>query len=270
MVYVEEEISLAELAERFLSLNDLDTPDVYDMKHLGLEVETLDQLTNTKVFKPIETFVVKNKVSTHYTDGKLMGTANHRVIENGKEIKLKDHPEFIEVSSPMQVADIEVAELSSYLANGRLNHNTSGGGLSIPFHSSTRIRFSQTGKISNNQGDVIGVKVKANVVKNRLGPPHRTAEFEIYFNRGIDDDGSWLNMMKEYKLVKQGGAWYTYTDPTTGEETKFQSKEFAKFLEDNVERKEYIYNQICDSLIMKYQSEFDPEAINIAGDSDET
>jgi recombination protein RecA len=146
---------------------------------------------------------------------------------------------------------------------------TTSGGKAIAFHASTRLRLNLMGKISNSAGDVIGVKVKANIVKNRLGPPHRTAEFEIYFNKGIDDVGSWLSMMKELKLVKQGGAWYTYVDTTTGEETKFQSKEFAKFLEDNTERREYIYNQICDSLIMKYQSEFDPEAINITGVSDE-
>jgi recombination protein RecA len=142
---------------------------------------------------------------------------------------------------------------------------TTSGGKAIAFHASTRLRLSLTGKISNSQGDVIGVKVKANVVKNRLGPPHRTAEFEIYFNRGIDDTGAWLNLMKENKLVKQAGAWYTYEDPETGEETKFQSKEFAKFRDEDEERKNLIYEEICDSLIMRYQSEFDPEEISIVG-----
>jgi recombination protein RecA len=140
---------------------------------------------------------------------------------------------------------------------------TTSGGKAIAFHASTRIRLSLLGKISNSNGDVIGVKVKANIVKNRLGPPHRTAEFEIYFNRGIDDIGAWLKIMKELKLVKQAGAWYTYDDPETGEEIKFQSKDFAAFLAENEERKELIYEAICDSLIMKYQSEFDPEAVNI-------
>lgn len=146
---------------------------------------------------------------------------------------------------------------------------TTSGGKAIAFHASTRLRLNLMGKISNNAGDVIGVKVKANVVKNRLGPPHRTAEFDIYFNRGIDDLGSWLKVMKEQKLIKQAGAWYAYVDPDTGEETKFQSKDFAKFLEENPTRKELLYNQICDSLIMKYQSEFDPEAVNIMGASDD-
>ncbi len=146
---------------------------------------------------------------------------------------------------------------------------TTSGGKAIAFHASTRLRLSLMGKISNSSGDVIGVKVKANVVKNRLGPPHRTAEFEIYFNRGIDDLGAWLKIMKELKLVKQSGAWYSFDDPTTGEEVKFQSKDFAKFLEEDEERKNAIYEEICGSLIMKYQSEFDPEAVNIMDASDD-
>jgi recombination protein RecA len=146
---------------------------------------------------------------------------------------------------------------------------TTSGGKAIAFHASTRLRLSLMGKISNSAGDVIGVKVKANVVKNRLGPPHRTAEFEIYFNRGIDDAGAWLKMMKENKLVKQAGAWYTFDDPKTGQEIKFQSKDFTAFLEEDVERKEAIYGEICDSLIMKYQSEFDPEAVSIADAADD-
>jgi len=141
---------------------------------------------------------------------------------------------------------------------------TTSGGKAIAFHASTRLRLSLLGKISNSSGDVIGVKVKANVVKNRLGPPHRTAEFEIYFNRGIDDLGSWLKVMKENKMVKQAGAWYAYVDPVTGEETKFQSKDFQAFLDADPIRKQVLYSEICDSLIMKYQTEFDPEDVSIS------
>ena len=140
---------------------------------------------------------------------------------------------------------------------------TTSGGKAIAFHASTRLRLSLLGKISNSSGDVIGVKVKANVVKNRLGPPHRTAEFEIYFNRGIDDLGSWLKVLKENKMVKQAGAWYAYVDPVTEVETKFQSKDFQAFLDADPIRKEALYSEICDSLIMKYQSEFDPEDVSI-------
>ena len=144
---------------------------------------------------------------------------------------------------------------------------TTSGGKAIAFHASTRLRLSLMGKISNSAGDVIGVKVKANVVKNRLGPPHRTAEFEIYFNRGIDDNSSWLSILKENKIIKQAGAWYSYDD--NGTDIKFQSKDFPKFLDENPARKDKLYEQICDTLIMKYQSEFDPDAVSLTEASDD-
>ena len=136
---------------------------------------------------------------------------------------------------------------------------TTSGGKAIAFHASTRIRLSLIGKIQDGNKNVIGVNVKAVVVKNRLGPPHRVAEFDIYFDRGIDDFGSWLDVLKDNGLVKQSGAWYTMVDETTGEEVKFQSKDFPKFLESSVTRKEAVYNKICDALIMKYRSEYNPD-----------
>jgi recombination protein RecA len=142
---------------------------------------------------------------------------------------------------------------------------TTSGGKAIAFHASTRLRLSLLGKKKNANDEVVGVSVKAVVVKNRLGPPHRTAEFDIFFNRGIDDYGSWLKVMKEGKMIKQAGAWYTYVDETTGEEIKFQSKDFVDFLEKDPVRKEKIYDQICNELIMKYQAEFDPETGTVIG-----
>ena len=64
----------------------------------------------------------------------------------------------------------------------------------------------------NGVDETIGIKTQAQVVKNRMGPPLRKAEFEIYFDSGIDNFGGWLKVMKAQKLVSAGGAWYTYTD----------------------------------------------------------
>ena len=56
--------------------------------------------------------------------------------------------------------------------------------------------------------------------------------------------------MKTYKLLKQGGAWYTWVDESTDEEVKFQAKDFQKLLEDRPEVKEQMYKQICDAYIL--------------------
>tara|TARA_R110001599_G_scaffold17241_3_gene69049 strand:- start:379 stop:774 length:396 start_codon:yes stop_codon:yes gene_type:complete len=101
---------------------------------------------------------------------------------------------------------------------------------------------------------VVGIKTRAQVVKNRMGPPLRSVDYDIYFDSGIDNYGSWLNMMKNYKLVGQSGAWYTYADTETGEEIKFQAKNFEELLAERPELKESLYQQICDAYIMSYKT----------------
>ena len=127
---------------------------------------------------------------------------------------------------------------------------TTSGGKALPFHASTRIRLKNKGRITDSKKNVLGMTILAQVVKNRLGPPLRHAEFPLYFESGIDDIGSWLEVMKKHKLVKSAGAWYTYTD-VAGEEYKFQSKDFLKILEEN-SLKEEVYDRICDKVILKY------------------
>ena len=122
---------------------------------------------------------------------------------------------------------------------------TTSGGKALPFHASTRIRLKNKGQIKDSKKNVIGMTILAQVVKNRLGPPLRKA-----------DEGSWLTVMKDYDIVKQSGAWYTLPiiDFETGEitdEKKFQSKDFNKILEED-DLKEYVYNLICDKVILKY------------------
>lgn len=257
MQYIEEEITLAELSERFLLNNDFKTPGVYDMEDLDIEVLTIDSNGN-EVYKQILNFVVKESVDEYYSDGQLNGTSHHRVIENGQDIHLKDHPDFKAIKSPMDVVDIEVADLHSYLANGRLNHNTTSGGKAIAFHSSVRLRLKSIGqiklKLDNGREEIMGMSTRAQVIKNRLGPPLRSVDYDIYFDSGIDDFGSWLTMLKNMGLVTQGGAWYTYTNTVTGEIIKFLSKDFKSKLIDDPEMKKNVYENICNNYILNYRS----------------
>ena len=130
---------------------------------------------------------------------------------------------------------------------------TTSGGKALPFHSSTRIRLKNMGQIKDTKKNTIGMKCRAQIVKNRLGPPLRHADFNLYFESGIDDSGSWLQVMKDHKLVKVGGAWYTLD--FEGKEIKFQSKDFESKLEEVDGLKEYLYGQICEASILKYQTD---------------
>ena len=120
----------------------------------------------------------------------------------------------------------------------------------LPFHASTRIRLKNKGQIKDSKKNVIGMTILAQVIKNRLGPPLRKAEFPLYFESGVDDEGSWLQVLKEHKIAKVGGAWYTMENHK-GEEIKFQSKEWSQLLEDD-EFKSHCYKMICDKVILKY------------------
>ena len=141
---------------------------------------------------------------------------------------------------------------------------TTAGGKALPFHSSVRLRLKSMGQIkvpktSNTQEQVVGIKTRVTIVKNRMGPPHRKIDYDIYFDSGIDNYGGWLNIMKDFNLVKQAGAWYTYEDIdiNTGEvfdTTKFQSKDFEEKVLKNPETKDRLYNRICEAYIFIYDS----------------
>lgn len=143
---------------------------------------------------------------------------------------------------------------------------TTAGGKAIPFHASVRLRLKSTGQIKakdqHGVEQIVGTKTNVSVVKNRMGPPHRKIDYEIYYDSGIDNYGGWLSTMKQYNIVKQAGAWYSMDDLDleTGEvygELKFQSKDFVQKVLDHEEVKARLYARICDAYIFKYQAGID-------------
>tara|TARA_Y100001937_G_scaffold127478_1_gene199872 strand:- start:1839 stop:2993 length:1155 start_codon:yes stop_codon:yes gene_type:complete len=132
---------------------------------------------------------------------------------------------------------------------------TTSGGKAIPFHSSVRLRLKSVGQIKVKKDGVdqtVGIKTRCQVIKNRMGPPLKTIDYDIYFESGIDDFGGWLNVMKQFKLVSTAGAWYTYKK-SDGTDVKFLSKDFQGKLEADQELKDEIYNAICDAYILTYK-----------------
>lgn len=146
---------------------------------------------------------------------------------------------------------------------------TTSGGKAVPFASSVRIKLKSMGKITvplDGKKQVVGIQTRAEIVKNRVGPPFKAVDYDIYFDSGIDDYGSWLAILKEYKYANNSGAWYSFSvdysseivNPNTGElklvkDYKFTSKDFASVLEANPEFTQYLYGLICDKFIMKYR-----------------
>ena len=151
---------------------------------------------------------------------------------------------------------------------------TTSGGKAIAFHSSVRLRLKSVGQIklkgTSGKDEILGMTTRAQVIKNRMGPPLRSVDYDIYFDSGIDDFGSWLTMMKDYGLISQAGAWYTYTDTETGEIIKFQSKDFREKIINNAEIKARVYQLLCDKYILNYRAgeDFGVDDIEIQTDFD--
>ena len=123
------------------------------------------------------------------------------------------------------------------------------GGKALAFHASVRLRTKALGKIKikrNGQDVVVGIKTRVVVQKNRMGPPHRVVDYHIYFDSGIDNFGGLLTELKNYKIVKSAGAWYSYGD------TKFQSKDFRQMCEEDPAFRAELYDALCDKYIMVY------------------
>jgi recombination protein RecA len=108
------------------------------------------------------------------------------------------------------------------------NPETTTGGKALKFYSSVRIEVRKSAQIK--QGDnIIGNRVKAKVVKNKVAPPFKTTEFDIMYNEGIAYYGDVLNTGVKYGVIKKGGAWYNYEDQKLGQGYEAS----RKFLKEN-------------------------------------
>ena len=96
---------------------------------------------------------------------------------------------------------------------------TTSGGLALQQYSSTRIFLAHAGDVKNGSDRVIGVKIRAKVVKNKIAPPGREVTFHVLFDYGIDDirtNLEWLVEQKETCLLTQGGSWYSWGEDKLG------------------------------------------------------
>lgn len=138
------------------------------------------------------------------------------------------------------------------------------GGKALPFYSSVRLRLTSSSAEKgehNGVQEILGKKVRIDVVKNRVGPPHRKASFNVLFDSGIADYQSVFEVAKQYGVLKTGGSWSNLIDEETGEILhKFQG---LNGFRDEIVPNQKLYNtikdKIADKFIMTYSetSKFD-------------
>ena len=108
------------------------------------------------------------------------------------------------------------------------NPETTTGGNALKFYASVRMDIRRTGQIKSGE-DIIGNRTKVKIVKNKIAPPFRAAEFDIMYNEGISRTGDVLDLAVQHGVVGKSGAWFDYKDGKIG-----QGREAAKqYLADN-------------------------------------
>lgn len=124
------------------------------------------------------------------------------------------------------------------------NPETTTGGNALKFYSSVRLDIRRVSQIKDGE-DVLGNLVRVKVVKNKVAPPFRKAEFEIMFGEGISRAGEVLDLATARSIVKKSGSWFSYNDTKLG-----QGRDAVKrIIEDNPELCEEIEAQVRESLL---------------------
>ena len=120
------------------------------------------------------------------------------------------------------------------------NPETTTGGNALKFYASVRLDIRRSTQIKDSEGAVLGNKTRVKVVKNKVAPPFKTAEFDIMYGEGISKTGEILDLGVEYEIIEKSGSWFSYAGTKLG-----QGRDSIKvLLKDNPELMEELEGKI--------------------------
>ncbi len=124
------------------------------------------------------------------------------------------------------------------------NPETTTGGNALKFYCSVRLDIRRSTQIKNSNSEVMGNKTKVKVVKNKIAPPFKSAEFDIMYGEGISKVGEIIDIGVEYEIIKKAGSWFSYQDTKLG-----QGRDAVKtLLLDNPELMEELETKITKAI----------------------
>jgi recombination protein RecA len=128
------------------------------------------------------------------------------------------------------------------------NPETTPGGRALKFYSSIRLDVRRIGALKNGD-EIIGNRTKATVVKNKVAPPFRRAEFDILYGTGISFEGDIIDSGLQYGLVNKSGAWFSFKHPDKGDIRLGQGREAVRtLLKENPELRDEIAGLIQEAM----------------------
>jgi recombination protein RecA len=120
---------------------------------------------------------------------------------------------------------------------------TTTGGKALKFYASVRIELKRISQIKKGE-ETIGNKVKAKIVKNKVAPPFKTVEFDVYFNEGISYEADLLNLAEKMNVVKKSGNSYFFNETKLG--GSFQAA--REFLKENKDLAKKIFTSLKEKI----------------------
>ena len=123
------------------------------------------------------------------------------------------------------------------------NPETTTGGNALKFYSSVRIDVRRIGQLKDGE-DVTGNRTRVKIVKNKIAPPFKKAEFDLVYGEGISKTGEIIDLGVDYEVIKKSGSWFSYGETKLG-----QGREAVKkLLEDNIELAEELETKIREAI----------------------
>ncbi|MEO9953007.1 MULTISPECIES: recombinase RecA [Nonlabens] len=124
------------------------------------------------------------------------------------------------------------------------NPETTTGGNALKFYASVRLDIRRSTQIKDSSGAVLGNKTRVKVVKNKVAPPFRMAEFDIMYGEGVSKLGEIIDLGVNYEIINKAGSWFSYEDTKLG-----QGRDSVKtILKDNPDLVEELEVKIMDSI----------------------